>query len=250
MQALLISDLHLTPARPAIARAFLSFLEHTAPKARQLYILGDLFEYWVGDDVMDPFHDQIAAALKRHADAGHELYIMPGNRDFALGAQFLEKCGGQWLKDPSVVTINGEKVLLMHGDLLCTEDRQYLRYRAIIRNPLVMALLRMTPSTYRRKLGQRIRQRSQESKRNKPQAIMDVTPAEVARIMTRFQVSTLIHGHTHRPAIHTVENALPDAKRYVLGDWEDEGWMIYSEPRLTLKSFSISAATQPFGTPL
>ncbi len=241
MEALLISDLHLTPARPAIARAFLSFMEEIAPKAEQLYILGDFFEYWVGDDAMEPFHENIASALKRYTDAGHELYIMPGNRDFALGHQFLKKSGAQWLKDPSLVTLNGEKVLLMHGDSLCTEDKQYLLYRKIIRNPLVMGLLRLTPLSYRKNLGRKIRENSLKSKTYKTLEIMDVTPAEVARVIEKFQVKTLIHGHTHRPAIHNESLASQtNAKRFVLGDWEEKGWLIRTDNKqLTLESFDI-----------
>ncbi|WP_263079540.1 UDP-2,3-diacylglucosamine diphosphatase [Endozoicomonas sp. Mp262] len=246
MEALLISDLHLTPARPAIARAFLSFMEETAPKAGQLFILGDFFEYWVGDDAMEPFHEDIALALKHYTDAGHKLYIMPGNRDFALGRQFLKKSGAQWLKDPSLVSINGEKVLLMHGDSLCTEDKQYLLYRKIIRNPLVMGLLRLTPLSYRKKLGRKIRENSLKSKVHKTREIMDVTPAEVSRVIEKFRVKTLIHGHTHRPAIHDVPLAnLTTAKRYVLGDWETHGWMISTEDnQLLLESFKIPASTR------
>ncbi|WP_330927320.1 UDP-2,3-diacylglucosamine diphosphatase [Candidatus Sororendozoicomonas aggregata] len=241
MQALMISDLHLTPSRPGIARAFLSFLAHTAPEAQQLYILGDFFEYWVGDDAMEPFHEDIASALKNYREAGHDIYFMPGNRDFALGRTFLKKAGMTWLNDPSLVTLNGETVLLMHGDSLCTGDPHYLRYRRIIRNPLVINILRMTPLGYRKNLGRKIRENSQRAKQTKSPAIMDVTPGEVVKVMGKHQVVTMIHGHTHRPAIHdlTLTNG-QGAKRYVLGDWEEKGWFIRADNnRLTLESFDI-----------
>ena len=241
MQALLISDLHLTPSRPAIARAFISFLEKVAIQADELYILGDFFEYWVGDDAMEPFHTEIAQHLRRYSDQGHVVYIMPGNRDFAIGDDFLRQAGSQWLNDPSIVTLNGEKILLMHGDSLCTDDPQYLRYRRIIRNPLVMKLLRLTPLSYRKKLGRSIRENSIKAKSHKSITIMDVTEQEVIKTMTRHQVRTLIHGHTHRPCVHSVKLASTGtAKRIVLGDWETKGWYIRTDNNaLTLEHFDI-----------
>ncbi|MDP0588964.1 MAG: UDP-2,3-diacylglucosamine diphosphatase [Candidatus Endonucleobacter bathymodioli] len=242
MQALLISDLHLTPLRPAIAQAFLSFLKKQAVFSRQLYILGDFFEYWVGDDAMEPFHENIASSLKEYSRAGHDIYIMPGNRDFAIGQQFLKQAGAQWLSDPTLLTINGEKVLLLHGDSLCTEDIHYLRYRKIIRNPLIMALLQLTPLSFRKKLCHKIQKDSLQAKTKKKLAIMDVTENEVIRVMNHYNVNIMIHGHTHRPTIHDMHlsNGSP-AKRYVLGDWESKGWFIRTDNiPFTLESFDIS----------
>ena len=240
MTVLFISDLHLTPERPDIARAFSDFMKHRAPAADALYILGDFFEYWVGDDAMEPFHQEIATLLKRYTDSGKTLYLMPGNRDFAIGRQFLKQTGAQWLKDPTLIDLNGEQVLLMHGDLLCTRDTEYLKYRKRIRNPLVLWLLRRTPLSYRRKLAARIRINSQKAKTGKTMAIMDVTPEEAVRVMDKFGVNTLIHGHTHRPAVHEMQLASGMGKRYVLGDWDHSGWeLIADDKQLTLNEFDI-----------
>lgn len=240
MTVLFISDLHLTPERPGIARAFSNFMKHRAPDADALYILGDFFEYWVGDDAMEPFHHEIAALLKAYTESGKTLFLMPGNRDFAIGKQFLRQTGAQWLKDPTLINLNGEQVLLMHGDLLCTRDTEYLKYRKRIRNPLILGLLRKIPLSYRQKLARKIRSNSQKAKTGKTMEIMDVTPEEVVRMMTEYGVKTLIHGHTHRPAIHELQLPCGMGKRYVLGDWDQSGWELVAEDQqLTLNEFKI-----------
>lgn len=240
MTVLFISDLHLTPERPGIARAFCDFMSHRAPQCDALYILGDFFEYWVGDDAMEPFHHDIAARLKQFSDTGKPLYLMPGNRDFAIGKAFLKETGAQWLKDPTLIHLDDEPVLLMHGDLLCTRDEQYLKYRKRIRHPLVMSILRMTPLSYRQNLARKIRENSKKAKVGKTLDIMDVTAEEVVRTMEAYSVKTLIHGHTHRPAIHDVKLANIQGKRYVLGDWDKSGWELeYTDGKLSLKEFPI-----------
>ena len=244
MTVLFISDLHLTPERPDVARAFVRFMENRAIEADTLYILGDFFEYWVGDDAMEPFHHEVATQLKCFTDQGKSLYLMPGNRDFAIGRQFLKETDACWLPDPSLIHLNNEPVLLMHGDLLCTKDEQYLKYRKRIRHPLVLALLRRMPLSYRRKLGRKIRENSKKAKVGKSLEIMDVTPEEVVRIMEQYNVKTLIHGHTHRPAVHPVSLAAGAGKRYVLGDWDQSGWEIESsESHLVLRAFDIDNKT-------
>ncbi len=236
-----ISDLHLTPERPAIARAFCLYMEQRAPQAEALYILGDFFEYWLGDDAMEPFHENIAAVLKKYTDSGKKLYLMPGNRDFALGQHFLKITGAQWLKDPTLVELYNKNILLMHGDLLCTRDQQYLRYRKIIRNPVILGILRLTPLSYRKKLGLQIRENSRQAKTTKSLEIMDVTNSEVSRFMDKFSVRILIHGHTHRPAIHDVNLTSGSGKRYVLGDWDKKGWELeLTEEDIKLHEFVIS----------
>ena len=240
MKALLISDLHLTPDCPAVARAFHGYLENRAMDADALYILGDFFEYWVGDDAMDDFQHDIARRLKIYTDSGRSVYLMGGNRDFSIGKTFLKATGAQWLKDPCLVEINHRRLLLMHGDLLCTDDHQYQRYRRIIQNPLVMAILRMTSLNWRKNLGRKIRENSKVSKKGKGLSIMDVSQDAVKKTMEKYQVDTLIHGHTHRPAIH--EHTLNRGKgtRYVLGDWTDTGWEIeLNEDTLSLNHFPI-----------
>ena len=240
MTALFISDLHLTPERPGIARAFCQFMSDRAPEAEALYILGDFFEYWVGDDAMEPFHHEIAAQLKAYTDTGKSLYLMPGNRDFAIGKTFLQATGARWLSDPALIELNGEQILLMHGDLLCTRDEQYLKYRKRIRHPLVLSILRKLPLACRQKLAQKIRTDSKKAKTGKSLNIMDVTPSEVVRVMAQYQVKTLIHGHTHRPHIHIVRFDEGEGKRYVLGDWDQSGWLLrYQDHALTLQKFPI-----------
>ncbi|PJE78600.1 UDP-2,3-diacylglucosamine hydrolase [invertebrate metagenome] len=241
--AIFIADLHLTPERPDIFRAFVSFMKTTAQTTQQLYILGDLFDYWVGDDAMEAFHKKVIHQMKSYSDSPlNSLYFMPGNRDFSLGKEFIRLSGAQWINDPSVIYLNHQAILLMHGDLLCREDTRYLRYRKIIRNPLVVKLLHLTPVQWRRKLGKKIRQQSHQDKQKKSQSIMDVTPEAVIENMKHHHVQTLIHGHTHRPAIHEI--SLTDnntsAKRYVLGDWNKNGWYLEaSHQDLTLKCFNI-----------
>ena len=243
MNALIISDLHLTPERPSIAQAFCHYLQQRASQFDALYILGDFFEYWVGDDAMDDFQHNIAQQLKTFSDSGKPLYLMVGNRDFAIGKQFLALTGVQWLEDPTLITHLGQPIVLTHGDLLCSEDKQYLRYRRIVRNPILIALLRRLPLSYRQRLGDKIRRQSKQAKSGKQLEIMDVTSTTVVEMMQRFNSSILIHGHTHRPAIHDVElGTEQQGKRYVLGDWtEQQGWEIILTPQgIELNSFAIT----------
>lgn len=223
---LLISDLHLEQERPDISRAFLHFLESRASEAEALYILGDFFEVWVGDDAISPFQRSIAQALRHLSDSGTRIYLMHGNRDFMIGQAFCREAGCTLLRDPSLVEFAGEKVLLMHGDSLCTQDEAYMRLRRWLRNPLSLFILRHLPLATRRKLARKLRKESREQTRMKASDIVDVTPAEVPRIMAAHGVRTLIHGHTHRPAIHQLEVAGEPARRIVLGDWDSQGWAL------------------------
>jgi len=223
---LLISDLHLEQERPDISRAFLHFLESRASEAEALYILGDFFEVWIGDDAISPFQRTIAQALRQLSDSGTRIYLMHGNRDFMIGQAFCREAGCSLLHDPSLVELGGEKVLLMHGDSLCTRDEAYMRLRRWLRNPLALFILRNLPLAARRKLARKLRTESREQTRMKASDIVDVTPAEVPRIMAAHGVRTLIHGHTHRPAVHQLEVAGQPARRIVLGDWDSQGWAL------------------------
>lgn len=223
---LLISDLHLEEKRPDISRAFLRFLETRARHAEALYILGDFFEVWVGDDGMTPFQREIAQALKTVSLAGTRIYLMHGNRDFMIGKAFCREAGCTLLADPHVVEFNGERVLLMHGDSLCTRDEGYMRLRRWLRNPVSLFILHNLSLTKRQKLAQKLRSSSKEETRMKASDIVDVTPDEVVRIMQRYKVRTLIHGHTHRPATHALELDEKAARRIVLGDWDRQGWAL------------------------
>ena len=224
---LLISDLHLQEERPDITRAFLDLLATRARDAQALYILGDFFEAWIGDDGMTPFQTSICEALRMLSDSGTQVFLMHGNRDFLIGKAFCKAAGVTLLRDPSVVEMGGEPVLLMHGDSLCTRDEAYMKLRRTLRNPLSLWILRHLPLSTRRKLARKLRSESKTQTRMKATDIIDVTTEEVPRIMQQHGVHTLVHGHTHRPAIHKL--TLDDGsagRRIVLGDWDRQGWAL------------------------
>ena len=223
---LLISDLHLEEKRPDITRAFLLFLATRARQAEALYILGDFFEVWIGDDGMTPFQHEIADALRELSEAGTRIYLMHGNRDFLIGQRFCREAGCTLLSDPHKVQMNGEPVLLMPGDSLCTLDVGYMKLRRWLRNPLSLLILRNLPLSTRQKLARKLRNESRAQTRMKASDIVDVTPEEVVRIMAEYGVRTLIHGHTHRPAVHELIVNGQAARRIVLGDWDRQGWAL------------------------
>ncbi len=223
---LLISDLHLEETRPDITRAFLLFLATRARQAEALYILGDFFEVWIGDDGMTPFQHEIAGALRELSEAGTRIYLMHGNRDFLIGKRFCREAGCILLSDPHKVQMNGEPVLLMHGDSLCTLDVGYMKLRRWLRNPLSLLILRNLPLSTRQKLARKLRNESRAQTRMKASEIVDVTPQEVIKVMAAHGVRTLIHGHTHRPAVHNLEVNGQPARRIVLGDWDHQGWAL------------------------
>ena len=223
---LLISDLHLEEERPDITRAFLDLLAGRARSASALYILGDFFEAWIGDDAMTPFQRSICQALRDLSDSGTAIFLMHGNRDFLLGQAFCKQAGCTLLKDPSVVQFYGEPVLLMHGDSLCTLDVGYMKLRRWLRNPLSLLILRNLPLSTRQKLARKLRNESRAQTRMKASEIVDVTPQEVIKVMAAHGVRTLIHGHTHRPAVHNLEVNGQPARRIVLGDWDHQGWAL------------------------
>jgi len=226
---LLISDLHLEEERPDITRAFLHFLATRACQAEALYILGDFFEVWIGDDAMTPFQQSIADALRALSERGTRIYLMHGNRDFMLGKGFCRAAGCTLLGDPSVVELGGERVLLMHGDSLCTRDEGYMRLRRLLRNPLSLFILRHLPLSTRRKLARKLRNESRAQTRMKASDIIDVTPELIPRVLAEHGVRTLIHGHTHRPATHELEVDGRPAQRIVLGDWDQQGWALQAD---------------------
>lgn len=223
---LLISDLHLEEQRPDITGAFLALLDGRAREAEALYILGDFFEAWIGDDAMSSYQLSICRALRVLSDSGTKIFLMHGNRDFMIGRAFCKAAGCALLPDPSVVQLNGEPVLLMHGDSLCTRDEGYMRMRRYLRNPITLFVLRHLPLSTRHKLARKLRSESRAQTRMKANDIVDVTPEEVPLIMAQYGVHTLIHGHTHRPAIHELQVGDHAAKRIVLGDWDRQGWAL------------------------
>jgi UDP-2,3-diacylglucosamine hydrolase len=223
LKTLLISDLHLDPASPAIARQFLEFLDEGARAARALYILGDLFEAWLGDDDPAPASREIVAALRRLTDAGVPCFVMRGNRDFMLGERFCADTGATLLEDGSIVELEGERVLLLHGDRLCIDDVSYQRFRRIVRSPLALWLLRHMSLGRRQALARKMREGSRTHVTSTRPEIMDVNADAVADAFRRSGVRTMIHGHTHRPAIHSLEVDGEPRRRIVLGDWYTQG---------------------------
>jgi len=227
---LFISDLHLDPARPEITRLFHQFLQHEARGAQALYILGDLFEAWIGDDDDAPLLEEIAVSLRAVHDAGVRVFFMHGNRDFLLGHDYAARAGMHLLPDPSVVMLYGEPVLLMHGDLLCTDDLAYQEFRSQSRAPAWRETMLAQPLAVRRALAGQARTASythQQSLKTENRAqfetITDVAPDTVDNTFLRYGVKTLIHGHTHRPAVHAVLAGGTARTRVVLGDWYAQG---------------------------
>ncbi len=222
--ALFISDLHLTEERPAANEQFIAFLEAKAPLARALYILGDFFEYWIGDDDLDdPFNAVMAALLRRVSAAGVALYFMHGNRDFLVGERFCAATGAELLPDPSVHEIGGVRTLLAHGDTLCIDDADYQSWRRIARSAQWQREFLAKPRSERLALIRGLREKSKAVVQAKPADIMDVNDAAVVREMQAHGVRRLVHGHTHRPGRHALRvDGLP-AERWVLPDWYGAG---------------------------
>ncbi len=223
MTVLFISDLHLDPARPDITRQCLDFLDAEAGRAQSLYILGDLFEAWIGDDDPDPEKRRVADRLGALSAGGTPVFFMHGNRDFLVGADFARRTGCRLLEDPTVVDLFGERVLLMHGDTLCTDDVEYQAFRAMVRNPAWQAEFLSKTLEERAALARTARDRSRAASAGKPAEIMDVNDGAVAEAMGRHEVRLLLHGHTHRPAVHHFRLDGRDATRIVLGDWYEQG---------------------------
>ncbi|KAF0809477.1 UDP-2,3-diacylglucosamine hydrolase [Alcanivorax sp. S71-1-4] len=238
---LFISDLHLDAERPQHLDALKQLLARHAGQCDALYVLGDLFETWIGDDDDSPFNLDAITAFRAFSDAGSALFFMHGNRDFLLGHAFATATGGTLLDEGTVVDLYGTPALLMHGDSLCTRDEKYMAFRAQVRNPAWQADMLAKPLAQRRMIAQMLRLQSQQNNENKAQNIMDVTPDEVVRVMEDAGVQHLIHGHTHRPAVHDVALQSGPAVRWVLGDWGALGWQIVAdqEKGLRLESFNL-----------
>ncbi|TDQ26196.1 UDP-2,3-diacylglucosamine hydrolase [Raoultella sp. BIGb0149] len=226
MATLFIADLHLQTEEPAIVAGFLRFLRGQAREADALYILGDLFEAWIGDDDPNPLHQEIAAALSALTDSGVPCFFVHGNRDFLIGQRFARACGMTLLTEENVLDLYGRRVLIMHGDTLCTDDAGYLAFRAKVHTPWIQRLFLALPLFIRRRIAAKMRANSTAANSSKSIEIMDVNPQAVTAVLEKHRVQWLIHGHTHRPAIHQIEaNGMP-AFRVVLGAWHSEGSMV------------------------
>lgn len=246
---LFISDLHLDSERPEITAQFLEFLEREARQARALYILGDLFEAWIGDDDPDPDKRRVTSALRSLTESGVPVYFIHGNRDFLIGRGFAAATGVELLPDGTRIELYGKRVLLMHGDTLCIDDSDYQRLRRIVRNPVVQFILRRLSLGQRQKLAARMRAGSkahiESMDRTQPQ-IMDVNQDAVRRTFATERVDAIVHGHTHRPAIHEVNVGDRVGTRIVLGDWYEQGSVLrWDEQGFELAGLNRSQAGAP-----
>jgi UDP-2,3-diacylglucosamine hydrolase len=226
MTTLFISDLHLDVDRPASIARFLDFMQREARHASALYILGDLFEAWIGDDDTNPDYAPIIAALADLKLGGVPCFFMHGNRDFLIGKRFATATGCRLLAENAVVEIERDRVLLTHGDLLCTDDKPYMALRAVVRDPAWQREFLAKPPAERRRIADDLRSKSQTAIAAKSEEIMDANQSAVEAAMRRHDVSILLHGHTHRPAVHTFSIDGQDATRIVLGAWYDQGSVV------------------------
>ncbi|MDP2809049.1 MAG: UDP-2,3-diacylglucosamine diphosphatase [Rhodocyclaceae bacterium] len=220
MKTLFVADIHLHPARPETARLFVEFLAGPAAGAQSLYILGDLFDAWAGDDdIADPFNAALCTALHALAQAGTQVFFLPGNRDFLVGAAFAKAAGITLIADETVADIGGVPTLLLHGDTLCTDDHAYQDFRSMVRSRQWQHDFLAQPLSERKRIADALRSRSEAEKRGKPMALMDVSAAAVEQAFAAHNVARIIHGHTHRQARH--EHA--GRERWVLPEWEHGG---------------------------
>jgi UDP-2,3-diacylglucosamine hydrolase len=221
VETLFISDLHLSAERPATVELLLGFLAGRARQASRLFILGDFFDAWIGDDEDAPPIPDVISALRGLTAAGTACFLMHGNRDFLIGRRFCRATGCALLKDPFLTAFDGEPTLLMHGDLLCTDDQAYQRFRRRVRNPLIQRLFLWKSLVSRRALAADYRRKSAAANAGKNEQIMDVNQSTVAEYLRRFGAARLIHGHTHRPGEHLLSLAGGQARRLVLAEWHE-----------------------------
>ena len=226
MTTLFISDLHLEAARPEIGRQFLEFLEQEAVYAEALYILGDLFEAWIGDDDPNPHYAEMKRAICTVADGGVAVFFMHGNRDFLIGRRFAGETGVQLLPDPCKVNLYGQDVLLSHGDALCVDDVKYQEVRSVTRNPGWQAMMLKKPLAERQAIARQARADSMAHGGSLDPQISDVNQGAVEQLLKTHDVRTLLHGHTHRPAVHRFLLDGATATRIVLGDWYEQGSVV------------------------
>lgn len=222
-RVLFISDLHLSATNPEMVALFMHFLEGPVKGAKALYILGDLFDVWVGQDIHTEFQNTIQQALANVVISGTPVFFMNGNRDFLMNNAYLKAAGIKRLDDPALIDLHGTPTLLMHGDTLCTQDKAYQRFRRIAQNPITKFLFLSLPKKKRDTISKKLRAKSQQYQKTQTLTILDVTEEAVKRVMNKYQVNQLIHGHVHRPNIH-------DNKRFVLGDWHHSASLIISTP--------------------
>lgn len=244
-KTLFISDLHLDESYPAITQQFKALLHECGSSVDALYILGDLFEVWIGDDDDTVFHRDITQALKEATQKGLRIYFMFGNRDFLIGKNFLRNTGCTLLSDEEKISSYGTPILLMHGDTLCTRDYAYLKARKLGRNRLLQFLFLLMPLSYRKKFADKMRAKSTHHTQRVTKEIMDVTQEEVERVMLKHNVKYLIHGHTHRPMTHYFAMDHGTATRIVLSAWHDGGSAIVCDDMGNIETLDCRTLTTP-----
>ncbi len=229
MSSLFIADIHLGNEHPEISQRFVRFLQQQAVAAEAVYILGDLFEVWIGDDAVQPEHQAAIKALKQLTDSGTSVYVMHGNRDFLLGQGFEALSGCQLISDPLLIELHGSPTLLMHGDSLCTDDSEYMQMRQQLRSPAWQQQFLAASAEQRLQIAHQYRNESRHRSQNKSLQIMDVNTGAVKTIMEQHDVTQLIHGHTHRPAVHNMNIKGQTAQRIVLGDWSSQNSSLHCD---------------------
>lgn len=241
-----ISDLHLSAQNPEGFALFLRFLEGPARHAYQLYILGDLFDVWVGEDIDPQFQQQVQQALKSLALSGVAIFFMNGNRDFLVSTSFLKGAHCQKLMDPFLMDLHGIPTLLTHGDKLCTQDIAYQRYRAVAQHPITRKIFLSLPKQMRQNIGSKLRQKSLRYQNTKTLSFLDVSKEGVIQWMIRHHVKQLIHGHVHQPHIHDIDLVGNHCKRLVLGDWHESAVILSSTPsKMALLKWGPELTLQP-----
>jgi len=231
MKTYFISDLHLTPSRPDITDCFFTFMENEAVEADALYVLGDLFEFWIGDDDKSDFAQSIRQAFIDLIAKGVPCYFTQGNRDFLVGKRFAKQTGVQLLDEVEVINIYGKKAVVLHGDTLCTEDVKYLAFREKVHQPWLQWVFNRIPFFVKKKIVSKVQSDIKDDKQTKSLDIMDVTQSEVEKVMQDNRVDLMIHGHTHRPNVHYFDNDKHEQQtRIVLGDWYTQGSVLVMTP--------------------
>ena len=241
MTTLFISDLHLHQSRPLVTQKFIDYLETISASTDALYILGDLFEVWIGDDDPDPHNRRVIEALRQFSAGGAELHIARGNRDVILGRRFCNETGARLLDETTVIDVYGTQVLISHGDELCTDDHAYQRFRRQARSTFWRALFLALPLSVRKYLANHLRSRSRIETALKPEDITDVNEQTVEEAFVEHRVATMIHGHTHRPGIFELEVFRKPCTRIVLGDWYEQGSVLsWDESGYRLETLSYA----------
>ncbi|MGF1748882.1 MULTISPECIES: UDP-2,3-diacylglucosamine diphosphatase [Vibrio] len=249
MTTLFISDLHLSPSLPDTTECFIKFMRHEAVHADALYVLGDLFEFWIGDDDPSDFAESIRHEFKQLTNSGVPCFFLQGNRDFLLGKRFCRDTGVTLLHEQTVIDLYGKKVVVLHGDTLCTDDTKYLAYRAKVNQPWLQWIFNRLPFFTRQRIVNKIQGDIRVEKVEKSLDIMDVAQSAVETVMKAEDVGMMIHGHTHRPNIHTFNLGTEEYTRIVLGDWYTQGSVLVCTPEkqeLQVRDFveSMSHSTE------